>query len=130
MSIRVRVVTGCPKLFLAKQALAARDGKRDDDTVSLLQILNCGTNFLHNPHELVAEYVALLHHRYEPIEQMKIRPTYCRAGDFDNRIMRVEKSWILDCERLNFRFPHPTNGFHRVPLSVLVLPGGVEIFSP
>jgi hypothetical protein len=70
--------------------MPAGDRERHDHAVADLQLRHSGSDIDDFPHELVAEDVAALHRRDEPVEQVQVRAAYRRQRDLDDRVARVQ----------------------------------------
>src|SRR4051794_5138044 len=78
------------ELALAEKTLAARNWKRDNDPVAWAQIFHLATHIDHLTHELVADDIALIHGRNEPVIEMKIRPADGGGGNLHDGIAWIE----------------------------------------
>src|SRR5947209_2023646 len=105
--VRVRVFAQAIHLLLAEETVAARDWERDDHAVAHLSIFNFRSNLNDLAHELVAEYVALLHRRDEMIIEMKVGAADCGRANFYDCVALIQnlRVWNLLNPHVLFAVP-------------------------
>ena len=72
VEVAVRPVAPREKTTLAKEALAAGNSERDNDTVADLQFAGVGADLYHFSHRLVADDVAMLHAGHDAVVDMQV----------------------------------------------------------
>jgi hypothetical protein len=95
----------------AEEATAARDRKRDHNSVSTAEIPYRRADLFHDAHELVA-HDQRLGLRQKPVVHVQIRSADRSRGDFQDDVPRIFQRGIL-----NILNPHilrfmKNNGFH------------------
>src|SRR4051794_17411281 len=97
---------------LAEEALATGDGERNDDAVANLQRLVFGADFNDLSHVFVAEDVALVHRRNNPVENVQVGTADRAGGDFDDGVSWVFNLWVGHALAAHVAFAVPGQCFH------------------
>ena len=111
--VRIRVLAERPVVVPALPAVAAGDGERDDHPIADLELLDRSSDLDHFAHELVAEDVALLHGRDEPVVEVQVRAADRGRRDSDDRVALIEDLRIGDIPHFDVLLAHPAGRLHR-----------------
>jgi hypothetical protein len=111
--VRVRGVAARVERLLAEPARAAGNRERHDHAVALFEVRHGAADFDDLAHRLVAEDVALLHRRHEPVEEVQVGAADAAGGDPDDRIAGVLDLGVGNGVDANVASAVPTQGFHR-----------------
>ena len=93
-AVRVSGLTSRKKLPAAKEARAARNRERHDDTVPLLDPSNCAAGVLHDSHEFVPEDVAAFHPRELPPIDVHVGATNGGGGYAQQNVIVVLENGV------------------------------------
>jgi hypothetical protein len=115
--VGVRVFTQRRGARLAGNAVAAGNGKRDDDPVADLEVRDALTHLHDLAHELVTEDVALLHRRHEAVVKVQVRAADRGTRDTNDGVARAEDLRVRDVLNFDALLAHPAVGFHVRPRS-------------
>jgi hypothetical protein len=105
--------------LFTEEAVAAGDGKWDDDTITPFEIVNARAHLDHFSHWFVAENITFFHRWHEAIHQVQIRPANATGGNLDDSIARILDLWVGDVIHPDIALTVPTERFHTINSSVI-----------
>jgi hypothetical protein len=112
--IRIGILAEGEELFFAEETVAAGDGERNDDAVARLEVPHFAADFNDFAHEFVAENIAFLEGRHEPVIKVKVRAANGGRGDFHNAITVVENLWVRHTFDRELFLAVPAQCFHEM----------------
>ena len=112
LSVRVGALATRELAPLAKKALPAGDGKRNDYPVADLERGDIFADFHHLSHCLMAQNVATVHFGDDAVIDMKIRPADSASGDLDDDVLRMLDFGIRHAFITDIALTMPCECFH------------------